>query len=248
MLNTVADAIAHFGRWAALTGAGISAESGVPTFRGKEGLWGKFRAEELATMDSFMDNPKIVWEWYNWRRKLITEVKPNPGHTAIAELERITESFCLITQNVDGLHRAAGSELILELHGNINDSKCVECGEPFAESSDIDPDDIPSCSDCGGQIRPDVVWFGEMLDDRVIGRALEEAEQAEVFFSIGTSALVHPAASLPLVAKQAGALLIEINPEATPLTELADYSIRQQSGQFLPLLVTRLKELGVGRG
>jgi len=248
MLDAVVDAVAHFGRWAALTGAGISAESGVPTFRGKEGLWGKFRAEELATMDSFMANPKIVWEWYNWRRELIAEVKPNPGHYAIAELEKMTDNFCLITQNVDGLHRTAGSDLILELHGNINDNKCVECGEPFEDDSTINPDSIPVCRDCGGRIRPDVVWLGEMLPARVIERAFAEAEQAEVFLSIGTSAVVHPAASLPVVAKRAGALLIEINPEPTPLSDLADYSVREQSGQFLPLLVSRLKELGGARG
>jgi NAD-dependent deacetylase len=228
-------------RCVVLTGAGISAESGVPTFRGKEGLWGKFRPEELATMDAFMANPKIVWEWYNWRRKLISDVKPNPGHHALAELEEWFDNFVLVTQNVDGLHRAAGSQDILELHGNINRNKCVDCSQPFPEENEIDPDSIPVCSHCGGSIRPDVVWFGEMLNAEVISRAFRESSRADIFFSIGTSAIVHPAASLPIEAKRANATLIEINVEETPLSFSVDYRVAEPSGEFLPVLVERLK-------
>jgi NAD-dependent deacetylase len=223
-----------------LTGAGISAESGVPTFRGQEGLWGKFKPEELATMSAFMSNSRLVWEWYNWRRKVIGEVTPNPGHYALRDLEQRFERFTLITQNVDGLHRAAGSENILELHGNIYRNKCSDCNRQFPEDTDIDPDNIPSCPHCGGKIRPDVVWFGEMLNPQVIERAFLESEQTELFFSIGTSAIVHPAASLPFTAKRRGATLIEINPEMTPLTDLADYYVSAKSGEFLPTLVEQL--------
>ena len=221
-----------------LTGAGMSAESGVPTFRGQEGLWKKFKPEELATMDAFMDNPKLVWEWYNWRRDLMNKVKPNPGHFALSELEELFDTFTLITQNIDGLHHAAGSKSILELHGNIHRNKCANCNCPISEDIEIDVDDIPACELCGGRIRPDVVWFGEMLDNDIITNAFRMSEQAEVFFSIGTSALVHPAASLPMMAKRAGGTLIEINPEHTPLTEMTDFYVSARSGEFLSELVT----------
>ncbi|HWR82669.1 MAG TPA: NAD-dependent deacylase [Candidatus Deferrimicrobium sp.] len=227
-----------------LTGAGISAESGVPTFRGQEGLWGKFRPEELATMSAFLANSKMVWEWYNWRRQVIAQVKPNPGHYALAELPRWFERFTLITQNVDGLHRAAGSVDVLELHGSLYRDKCADCNRPFAGGKDIDPDNIPVCPHCAGKIRPDVVWFGEMLDARIIDRAFAESERAELFFSIGTSAIVHPAASLPVAANRSGATLIEINPEATPLTALADLYVPAQSGAFLPEVVESLRRVG----
>jgi NAD-dependent deacetylase len=242
VLNEIARVARQSQRCVVLTGAGISAESGVPTFRGKEGLWGKFRPEELATMDAFMANPKIVWEWYNWRRELIGEVKPNAGHRALAEMARCFPSFTLITQNVDNLHRLAGSTEILELHGNIYRNKCAECGRPFAEAELIDPKEIPACSQCGGRIRPDVVWFGEMLPEDVIELAFERSEEADLFFSIGTSALVHPAATLPVVAKRHGAILVEINPEETPLSGIADFSLAQPSGQVLPALVELLRQ------
>lgn len=222
---------------AVLTGAGISAESGVPTFRGQEGLWKKFKPEELATMDAFMANPKLVWEWYNWRRDLMSEVKPNPGHFALGELEDFFESFTLITQNIDGLHHEAGSKSILELHGNIHRNKCAKCNRLVSVTAEIDPDQIPGCEHCGGRIRPDVVWFGEMLDNDIITEAFRASEEADIFFSIGTSAIVHPAASLPMMAKRAGATLIEINPERTPLTEVADFYVSARSGEFLSKLV-----------
>ena len=241
MLDRLVDLMLNCRNCVVLTGAGISAESGVPTFRGKEGLWGKFRPEELATMEAFVANSKLVWEWYNWRRTLMGEVKPNPGHYALSELEKIAENFTLITQNVDGLHHMAGTEQILELHGNIYRNKCVGCDSQFSEE-DIDPDNIPVCPKCGGKIRPDVVWFGEMLDPDVIQEAYHRSEQADIFLSVGTSAVIHPAASLPVVAKQYQATLVEINPEPTPLTDLADFSFTAKSGEFLPELVSRLKD------
>lgn len=241
MDNELLDIMRNCSRCVVLTGAGISAESGVPTFRGKEGLWGKFRPEELATMDAFLANPNIVWEWYNWRRGLLSEVKPNPGHYALAELEQLFDTFVLVTQNVDGLHRIAGSQDVLELHGNILRNKCVDCAESYPTDELIDPDAIPTCRSCGGKIRPDVVWFGEMLDARVIRRAFDEAGRAELFLSVGTSAVVQPAASLPVEAKHAGATLVEINPEETPLTFMADYHFSFPSGEFLPGLVAQLK-------
>jgi NAD-dependent deacetylase len=241
MTDELLEALLTCRRCAVLTGAGISAESGVPTFRGQDGLWGKFKAEELATMDAFMANPKLVWEWYNWRRELMANVKPNPGHEALAGLEELIGEFTLITQNIDGLHREAGSNNILELHGNIHRNKCANCNRVLPATTEIDPDNIPTCEECGGRIRPDVVWFGEMLDGDILSTAFRMSEEAEVFFSVGTSAIVHPAASLPMMAKRSGATLIEINPERTPLTDLADFYVSAKSGEFLPGLVEQFK-------
>lgn len=224
-----------------MTGAGISAESGVPTFRGKEGLWSKFRPEELATVEAFMKNPKLVWEWYQFRRKVVSSVLPNPGHHALVDMENHYEDFTLITQNVDGLHRTAGSENILELHGNISMNKCFECGKPFTEEIDLESEQLPLCK-CGGKVRPDVVWFGEMLPADILSGAFDASARAELFFSIGTSALVHPAASMPLAAKRNGAYLVEVNLEPTPLTDIADCALHGKSGDILPEIVKRLKE------
>lgn len=243
MLDEIANIAKNCRKIVVLTGAGISAESGVPTFRGKEGLWGKFKAEELATMDAFMANPAIVWEWYNWRRDLMGKVEPNPGHYALAEMENLKDDFTLVTQNVDGLHKIAGSQNILELHGNIYRNKCVKCNRLHNESLDIDPNDIPTCESCGGKLRPDVVWFGEMLDRMVIETAFRVSEQSELFFSVGTSAIIHPAASLPMTAKQMGATLVEVNPEETPLSYMADYSIRAKSGEYMPELIEKIKAI-----
>ncbi len=243
MIAELANLMGRVSRVAVLTGAGISAESGVPTFRGKEGLWGKFRPEELATMEAFMANPQVVWEWYQWRRQLVGQVQPNPGHRALAEMESLFDQFTMITQNVDGLHQQAGSRNILELHGNIMRNRCLECGRQAPEAIDIDPDHLPTCEACGGQLRPDVVWFGEMLNAKTIEAAFNAAEQAELFFSIGTSAIVHPAASLPVAAKRSGATLVEINPERTPLSDLADFCIQSPSGQFLPELLGAFRGL-----
>jgi NAD-dependent deacetylase len=223
-----------------MSGAGISAESGVPTFRGGDGLWSKFKLEELASMAAFIANSKMVWEWYNWRRELIASVKPNPGHYAIAQLPKLLPKFTLITQNVDGLHALAGSSDIIELHGNIHRSKCSECGKPVANDCTIDPNAVPACQVCGGKIRPDVVWFGEMLDPDLIDLAFQEAERCDLFLSVGTSALVHPAATLPVVAKRHGATLIEINLEPTPLSSMADIAIQGKAGDILPQVVAAL--------
>jgi NAD-dependent deacetylase len=241
VLDAIAELMAGCSVVAALTGAGISAESGVPTFRGNEGLWAKLRPEELASMDGFLTNPKVVWEWYNWRRELIGKVSPNPGHRALAACERLFDRFVVITQNVDGLHALAGSTHLLELHGNIYRNKCVDCNRLVASDLAIDPRQIPLCVHCGGKIRPDVVWFGEMLDEKVIDEAFSWADDAQVFLVVGTSALVHPAASLPLVAKRNGAIIVEINPDETPLTAIADFHIPMKSGECLPQLVTLIQ-------
>jgi len=233
------------GSVAVLTGAGISAESGVPTFRGEEGLWKKFRAEELASVDGFMSNPELVWEWYMFRRNIINSVSPNPGHYALAEMEKLFDNFTLITQNVDGLHKLSGSENIFELHGNILKNKCFECGKPYTEEIDPESGEHPNC-ECGGKVRPDVVWFGEMLPEAAINGAFEAASRAELFFSVGTSALVQPAASMPIIAKQGGAYLVEVNLEPTPLTDVADCSFLGKSGEILPQIVEILKSEKVG--
>ena len=220
----------------ALTGAGISAVSGVPTFRGENGLWKKFRPEELANFQSFSRNPELVWEWYQWRRNIINNVKPNLGHYALVDLEKKISDFYVITQNVDNLHLTAGSNNVIELHGNITRNKCSKCGAAFTEEFDIQ-NGIPKCSDCGGLIRPDVIWFGEMLDQNEIQKAQDLAAHSEIFFSIGTSALVEPAASLPYIAKGNGAYVVEINPERTPLSDSCDEYISESADKFLANLV-----------
>jgi NAD-dependent deacetylase len=223
-----------------LTGAGISAESGVPTFRGEEGLWKKFRPEELATFDAFMANPELVWEWYQYRRKIIREIKPNPGHHALVDFQKHFVTFDLITQNVDGLHQEAGSEEVVELHGNIRKNKCIRCGRRFDTPQETLPGNPPGCP-CGGRIRPDVVWYGEMLPREALNHAFGVSSQCHLFFSVGTSAVVHPAASLPLMAKESGAYLVEVNTTPTEITPQVDESIRGKSGEILPKLVKLLK-------
>lgn len=231
--------LTRVGRVVFATGAGISAESGVPTFRGEGGLWNKMRPEELASVDGFMRNPNLVWEWYQHRRDLMSKVAPNPGHFAIAAFEKHFPDAVVITQNIDGLHRRAGSMRILELHGNISRNKCFDCGRMY--DREIDPDaELPRCG-CGGMIRPDVVWFGEMLPQDILQAAFEASEAAEVFFSVGTSAVVQPAASLPLVAARRGACLVEVNVEPTPLTPVADIFLQGKSGEILPLLLERFE-------
>jgi NAD-dependent deacetylase len=221
-----------------LTGAGISAESGVPTFRGEEGLWKKFRPEELANFQSFIRNPNLVWEWYAYRRKLILDVKPNPGHYALVEMERIVKEFTLVTQNVDNLHRRAGSASVIELHGNIERSYCIECGASFDESDLERPAEAPHCEKCGGLVRPDVVWFGENLPVEAFSRAEMAARHCDLFLCIGTSAVVYPAASLPYTAFDHGAYVVEINRELTELSSRAHETLLGAAGEILPQLVS----------
>lgn len=227
-------------RFAVLTGAGISAESGVPTFReAQTGLWARYRAEELATPQAFRRNPSLVWEWYTWRRGLVAAAEPNLGHLALVEMERRAPLFNLITQNVDGLHQRAGSSFrfpLIELHGNIERSKCFRENK-LVETWETSEEVPPCCPDCGSPLRPDVVWFGEALPEGALHAAWEAARTCEIFFSIGTSALVEPAASLPFVALQSGAIVVEINPNSTPLTRDATYVLSGLSGQVLPALV-----------
>lgn len=224
-------------RVAVLTGAGVSAESGVPTFReAQTGLWARYDPQELATPEAFQRNPRLVWDWYEWRRQLVNQVQPNPGHLALAELERLVPEFTLITQNVDGLHHRAGSQDVLELHGNIHRTKC------FNENLIIDewPDTgetPPPCPRCSGLLRPDVVWFGEALPRDTLEAAMDAAARCDLFFTIGTSALVQPAAFLPFEAQRYGAVTVEINPDETPLTPHVTYSLRGPAGRVLPALV-----------
>ena len=223
-----------------LTGAGVSAESGVPTFRGQDGLWKKFRPEELATFEAFEKNPELVWEWYRYRRNIISEIKPNDGHFAMAEMEHLFDMFHLLTQNVDGLHEKAGSKNMIELHGNIRRNKCLNCRQiDFRDDFDKYP---PLCQ-CGGKLRPDVVWFGELLPEAALRTAFEVSQDCDLFFVAGTSAAVYPAASLPALARKHGAFVIEINIEPTDLTYIVDEHIEGKSGEIFPEIVKKLKKL-----
>ncbi|MCZ7551327.1 MAG: NAD-dependent protein deacylase [Anaerolineae bacterium UTCFX2] len=225
---------------AVLTGAGISAESGIPTFRDAQtGLWSRYRPEELATPAAFEQNPRLVWEWYAWRRELISRARPNPGHLALAEMETRLPHFTLITQNVDGLHQRAGSGKaapLIELHGNIQRVKCYQENRVVDRWQETD-DPPPRCPHCGGWLRPDVVWFGEPLPWEALAAAQAAARACEIFFSIGTSALVEPAASLPLLALRRGARLVEINLHETPLTPHATHFLPCAAGAALPALL-----------
>jgi NAD-dependent deacetylase len=223
---------------AALTGAGISAESGVATFRDAQtGLWARFDPRELATPDAFARNPKRVWDWYAWRRERVAAVEPNAGHRALVELEGRVSEFLLITQNVDGLHQRAGSRKLVELHGNIARVKCSREGT-IAENWSAEEGEVPRCANCGALLRPDVVWFEEMLPEPALVAAEDAARRCDVLLVIGTSAEVYPAAGLPMLAHEHGALVVEINPNETPLSARADYVLRGASGVVLPRLVS----------
>ncbi|MFO7313037.1 SIR2 family NAD-dependent protein deacylase [Rhodothermus marinus] len=229
---------------AVLTGAGISAESGVPTFRDPGGLWERFRPEELANVQAFLRNPDLVQRWYAYRRKLVREVEPNPGHYALVELERMVPDFTLITQNVDNLHRRAGSQRVVELHGNLLRSYCIDCGRP-ADEVDLEAaaEGKPvRCPACGGLIRPDVVWFGELLPEEALAEAYAACERAEVFLSVGTSAVVYPAAGLPLEAKRAGAYVAEINLQPSAIADQVDALLLGKAGEILPALVAAVRQ------
>ena len=223
-------------RVAALTGSGVSAESGVPTFReAQTGLWARFDPQELATPEAFARDPRLVWEWYAWRRSLVAGAAPNAGHLALAEMERRVPAFALVTQNVDGLHGRAGSRNVTELHGNIMRSRCSLEGTVV---EDFDGDEAPPlCPGCGAPLRPDVVWFGEALPKGAFAAATEAARGCDIFLSVGTSSLVYPAAALPFEALENGSVLVEINPEETPLTLQAAHVLRGRAGEVLPPLV-----------
>lgn len=220
---------------AVLTGAGISSESGVPTFRGKDGLWRKFRPEDLATPEAFRENPRLVWEWYDWRRQNLASVRPNHAHLAIARLETRCEGFTLITQNVDGLHSLAGNKNVLELHGNIWRVRCTACGK-VKTNRDVPIKILPMCG-CGGLLRPDVVWFGEMLSADVLNRAFHVADTCDFMLVVGTSGVVQPAASIALRAKGEGAFVVEVNLEKTPISVSVDATLTGKAGEILPQLL-----------
>jgi NAD-dependent deacetylase len=225
---------------AILTGAGVSAESGVPTFRGTDGLWRSYSAENLATPQAFARNPRLVWEWYDWRRGIIHHAQPNPGHLALVALERQTvgkgESFTLITQNVDGLHERAGNRSVLKLHGDIWQVRCAGCGI-IERNEEVPLRELPPRCRCGALLRPDVVWFGEPLPQLVWERAYEASGHAQLMLVVGTSAVVYPAAGLAELARAAGAKLAIINTGETPLDCAADWVFRGTAGEILPRLL-----------
>ncbi len=247
-----------------LTGAGVSSESGIPTFRGKDGLWNRYHPSELATFEAFKEDPVRTWKWYLWRMWLISKTVPNPAHEAIAKMENLFKSFLLITQNVDGLHRVAGSTKMVEIHGNIFEGKCRYCGEhyteeefqkifPYARKSylktlseeefkeiivrNLEMEKLPICRICGEIVGPGVVWFGEEIPEDRLSKAINFSENCDLFLSAGTSSVVQPAASLPLIAKRNGAVLVEINPEETPISGYCDFTIRKSASKSLPELV-----------
>jgi NAD-dependent protein deacetylase/lipoamidase len=222
----------------ALTGAGVSQESGLRTFRDAQtGLWAQYKPEELASPQAFARDPKLIWDWYAWRREAVKGVRPNAGHYALVEMEKRAPGFTLITQNVDGLHRMAGNGHVLELHGNIQRVRCADC-HTVTETWGDDTDSVPRCEVCGGLLRPDVVWFGEALPRAQLEAAVSASRACEVFFSIGTSGVVQPAASLAFAAHNHGAVVVEVNAEQTPLTPKANYTLLGRSGEILPRLVT----------
>jgi len=243
--GAILTAAARARKIAILTGAGVSAESGVPTFRGKEGLWRNYRAEELATPEAFERDPALVWEWYDWRRSLVAKIEPNQGHYALAEMETLygADNRTLITQNGDGLHRLAGSGDPLELHGNIWYSRCLAEGSVVENRTTPLPEIPPHCSRCGVMLRPHIVWFGESLDQTILTRAISASQKCDMFIVAGTSGVVQPAAGLAGRAKSGGALVIEINREPTPLSAVADVTLSGLSGEILPRLLEQLKEL-----
>ena len=222
---------------AVLTGAGVSAESGLRTFRDAQtGIWAQYKPEDLATPEAFERNPELVWEFYAARRLKTGEVQPNPGHYALAEMGRRVPHFTLVTQNIDGLHQSAGSKDVIELHGNIRRVRCTDGCGLFTEWEDV-PSQVPTCPKCGAKLRPDVVWFGERLPPEALEAALQAARTCQAFFSIGTSGLVQPAASLAYMARQRGAVVVEVNAEETLLTPSVDYFFQGKSGGILPELV-----------
>jgi NAD-dependent deacetylase len=239
MFELIKDHIKDIKKIAFVTGAGISQESGIPTFRGKDGLWRNYDAMKLATIDAFYDNPKLVWEWYNERRGNIFAAQPNLGHKAIAELEKYVK-VVVLTQNIDGLHQKAGSSDVLELHGSIVKIKCSVCD--FKDEILTEFSEIPPLCKCGNILRPDVVWFGESLPQDVWQKAMIFASECDLMVIAGTSLVVSPANTLPIYAKQNKAILIEVNPENTEMSSEMDLVIRNTSAVTLPKFVSMFKE------
>ena len=238
--DTLVTRLAEADRVTILTGAGISAESGISTFRDPDGLWEKFEPQELANVEAFLDNPELVQGWYRHRRQVVEEAEPNAGHRALAALETHVPTVSVVTQNVDALHHRAGSGTVIELHGNITDNYCRDCEqavEPEVVDASIQEGEPARCPDCDGLVRPDVVWFGEMLPPGAMERADAATEQADVFLSVGTSAVVYPAARLPVAAREQGAYVAEVNPDTTGITNEVNESIRGPAGEVLPALV-----------
>jgi NAD-dependent deacetylase len=219
-----------------LTGAGISAESGIPTFRGATGLWKQFRPEELATPEAFARDPQTVWEWYHWRRKLIAEAQPNAGHFMLAQLEQSTPNFTLATQNVDGLHQAAGSKAVLELHGSIWKLQCTRCGYKWLDRDIPEGRQLVYCR-CGALARPGVVWFGEDLPHEIWRAAEEAAKNCDALLVVGTSAVVYPAAGLVPLARSYGAKVVEVNLQPSPISSIVDVQLTGPAGKVLPALI-----------
>ena len=238
MFDSIKEQIRNVKKIVLVTGAGISQESGIPTFRGKDGLWRNYDAMKLATIDAFYDNPKLVWEWYNERRQNIFSAEPNRGHKAIAELEKFAE-VVILTQNIDGLHQKAGSTKVLELHGSIVKIKCTVCD--FNDEIITEFSENPPMCKCGNILRPDVVWFGEPLPQDVWQKAIIHANQCDLMIIAGTSLVVSPANTLPIYAKQNNAMLIEINPENTEMSSEMDLTIRDTSANTLPEFVSLFK-------
>ncbi len=235
MFESIADKLLRAQKVVFVTGSGISQESGIPTFRGKDGLWRKYDAMQLATIDAFYENPKLVWEWYEERRKNILAAKPNAGHETIANLEKYKQ-VRVLTQNIDGLHQRAGSSQVYELHGSIITIKCTVCD--FKEKISGGFSELPPRCKCGNILRPDVVWFGEPLPQDVWGEAMTQASSCDVMFVVGTSLAVSPANMLPVYAKQNGAIMVEVNPEETPMSKTMDLSVRSTSAKVLPELLS----------
>ena len=227
-------------RLAILTGAGVSAESGIPTFReAQSGLWARFSPQELATPEAFSENPQRVWDWYRWRRELVQQGQPNAAHISIAELQVKLNHCAIVTQNVDGLQQRAGATQVTELHGNLWRQRCVaECGHiaTIEAAVVVETGELPHCPQCGELLRPDVVWFGETLPDQAMAEAAYAIKTADMVLVCGTSNIVYPAASLPLEALRLGKIVVEINPEKTPLSAKANYFLKAPASLVLPLL------------
>jgi NAD-dependent deacetylase len=242
--QALVDAVRGAERIVALCGAGLSAESGIPTFReARTGLWAKHDPMTLASPEGFDRQPALVWRWYQWRRSLVADAEPNAGHRALAELQQQRPSTRLITQNVDGLQQRAGSQQVIELHGNLHRNLCSRTRKPIDRSwldqhADLEPPPSPHHPE--GRTRPDVVWFGEALDAQTLQQALDACRTCDLMFVIGTSGLVHPAASLPLLARENDARLIEINPQRSALTAVVDWHWPQSSAAVLPTIVASL--------